>query len=351
MLITMGRYLWGICKDTYKTWVDDYKSYRSTKKNNKSKFSKSTIVSIVNVGVEPTFGITINNSHSYVSDGVVVHNTIPKHTIWAKPLRSVYKPPPGHVILNADYSQGELRIAACIANEPNMIQAYRNGIDMHLVTGCEVFGLDMDKALALKAAGDDQIKIIRQGGKAGNFGLIYGMGAPGFTIYAKRSYGVDLSLQESTTFRDKFFNTRPQLIVWHEKSIDTAQKHRMIRTPLGRLRHLPSINSQDNELRAKQERQAINSPVQATLSDLGLWAMAILYKKYPQLWVFGFTHDALSFYIPEDEVDIWAKRIKHVMENLPLHKLGWKPQLKFLVDVEVSTDSLATLEEYPMPIT
>jgi DNA polymerase I-like protein with 3'-5' exonuclease and polymerase domains len=132
---------------------------------------------------------------------------------------------------------------------------------------------------------------------------------------------------------------------WHTEAKAYAHKHKMIRTPLGRIRHLPLIDSRDNEIRAKQERQAINSPVQATLSDLGLLAAGILHKKYPNLYIHTFTHDALTFYVPVHEIDYWAVRIRQVMENLPLHLFGWKPQLKFIIDIEVSLDSLAELTD------
>lgn len=331
---------------------------RHTTSPKRVSFTSSVITDINQLPEEHTYGITVSIDSSHITNGIVTHNTgrtsakdpayqtIPKHTKWAKPLRSVYIAPPGYVHMNVDYSQGELRIAACIANEISMIKAYKQGIDMHLITGAEVFGLTLQEALRMKKKGDPQIKIIRQGGKAGNFGLIYGMQAKGFVNYAKTSYGVDLTLVEAENFRTRFFESKPRLLPWHEEAKETARQFGSIRTPLGRVRHLPSINSSDNELRAKQERQSLNSPVQATLSDLGLLAMGEIYKRYPQLWCYGFTHDALTFYVPEDEVDVWAQRTKNVMENLPLAQFGWKPQLQFPVDVEVSTESLADLEEY-----
>ena len=74
--------------------------------------------------------------------------------------------------------------------------------------------------------------------------------------------------------------------------------------------------------------------------------MAELDKAYPDLWQFGFTHDAISFYVPEDEVEQYAKRIKHVMENLPLHKFDWHPQLDFPVDIELGVSNLADVQNF-----
>ncbi len=273
------------------------------------------------------------------------YQTIPKHTKWAKRLREVYVAPPGHVVLNADFSQGELRIAACIANEPTMIAAYRKGIDLHLLTGLALWNIQnpnkkytLAQATKLKLAGDETIKMVRQGGKAGNFGLLYGMQPAGFKAYAYLTYGVTLTMEQAEAFRDAFFQRYPRLTDWHEDSAKTAHRYGQVRSPLGRIRHLPLIHSKDWQIKSQAERQAINAPVQSTLSDLGQLAAAELHRLYPELWCFGFTHDALSFYIPEGEVQLWAKRIKKVMENLPLKKVRWSPQLDFPVDIEVGPD-------------
>ena len=266
--------------------------------------------------------------------------TIPKHTKWAMDLRSVYVPPSGMAILKIDYSQGELRVAACVANEENMIATYRDGIDVHMRTGALVYGMTLEQALKLK---DKKLKKkIRQGGKAGNFGLLYTMQPAGFVAYAQATYGVEMTLTQATDFSNAFFKEYPQLVTWHENSVKTAKKYGHVRSPLGRVRHLPLINSDDYGLRSQQERQCINSPIQCTLSDLGLLASSILLERYPDLWLFLFTHDELGFYVPDTEVELWSARIKEVMENLPLKELfGWDHQLTFVADSEYSVTNMA----------
>ena len=273
------------------------------------------------------------------------YQTIPKHTVWAKPLRRAYVPPPGMVILDIDFSQGELRITACIADESTMIEVYRSGGDLHLKTGAQLNGIELAEALAMKEQGDPRIKTIRQGGKAGNFGLIYGMGAEGFVDYALKAYGVVLTLREAETFIDVFFDTYSGLRPWHETTKKIAHQRKHIESPLGRIRHLPLINSFANAVRSQAERQAVNAGVQATLTDMGLLALAELDARYPDLWAFGFTHDSLSFYVPEDNWMEWAVRIRDVMENLPLAKFDWHPQLQFPVEVELGVNNLADTEE------
>ncbi|MCK5789172.1 MAG: hypothetical protein KAH32_09240, partial [Chlamydiia bacterium] len=126
-----------------------------------------------------------------------------------------------------------------------------------------------------------------------------------------------------------------------------AHKQGFVRSPLGRIRHLPLINSNDRSIVAKQERQSINAPTQSVLSDLGIYAIAELYRIYPELQVCGFTHDAITAYVPIDDVCLWAGRITDVMENLPLKNVfGWDPQIKFPVDVEVGYENMGDMSEY-----
>ena len=266
--------------------------------------------------------------------------TLPQHTKWAKKLRECFVAPEGYIILAADYSQGELRITACIANEPTMIQAYREGIDLHAITASVMREETLIEFLALPK---DEIEYWRRGGKAGNFGLIYGMSAvPGFQNYAWDVYGLKMTEMECEAFKAAFFGKYKGLVGWHNNAKAHARKYKMIESPLGRIRHLPLINSKNPQVRSEAERQAINSPVQSTLSDLSQLAMATLHREHPQLWCFGMTHDALYFYVPLDNVDEWAKVIKHHMENLPLStQFGWTPQLPFPVDLEVGFENLA----------
>lgn len=273
------------------------------------------------------------------------YQTIPKHTKWASPLRTVYVAPPGKAILKLDYSQGELRVTACVANEPTMLKAYKEGMDMHLITGAQVAGITLKKALKWKKKDDSRIKPVRQGGKAGNFGLIYGMAPPGFVSYAWTTYGVDLTLERAKEFHSAFFDLYPGLTEWHKKYIQLARQYKMVRNPLGRIRHLPLIHSRSPKHRSQAERQSINSPIQSCLSDMMLLAMVHIDRAYPEIHMFGMTHDEVQMYVPEDEVDIWAKRIGDIMSNLPLHEFGWEPQLTFPADAEWSVTNLAECVE------
>ena len=277
--------------------------------------------------------------------------TIPKHTKWTKKLRRVFVPPPGFLILSNDYVQGELKIAACLSNEENMIRAYRGGIDLHAVTAAELSGYKLQDFMALETLDPAKFVALRQLGKAGNFGLIYGMGPAGFQAYAYWTYGVTLSIEEATEHHNRFlYRLYPGLPKWHGKQRDLAKKYKFVTSPLGRVRHLPLIASAMREVAAKQERRAINSPVQATLSDMSLWATAIMWKNgwLKEAPVFGMVHDQNLRYIPEDNWEKYVEQSMAVMENLPYGMLGWNPQLTFTVDSEVGKN-LGDLKKLPRP--
>lgn len=263
---------------------------------------------------------------------------IPKKTFWAKRIRDCFDAPPGMVVLLADFSQGELRVVACVANEKAMIAAYQNGLDLHAVTGAQLGGVKYDEFIAWKDSEDAKLAKLfddlRQQAKAGNFGLLYGMGVEGFQAYAWASYGLKLTYDEAEKIRNDFFALYKGLLDYHKNQRNLVKVNEMVRSPLGRIRHLPTIRTWDQSVRAMAERQAINSPIQSTLSDMMLWAIARLDDAYPDLEVVGMIHDALMAYVPEHEVDLWAWRIQEVMSSLPFHEVGWNPVLKFPADTE-----------------
>lgn len=263
--------------------------------------------------------------------------TIPAHTIWAERIRRAFIASPGYVILAPDYSQGELRIAACRANEATMIDAYKKGIDLHALTGSRVSGYSWEAFQQLKK---DDLKLwesIRQRGKPCNFGLIYGQREEGFMVYAINNYGVPMTIEQATDYREGFFTLYSGLSDWHEAEIKHARQHGYVRSPLGRIRHVPMIYSPDRFMYSRAKRQAINSPIQSTLSDMSLWAAAIMWKRgmTKQVPVWGMVHDQTLLFAKEDRWEADAKATREVMENLPFHEVGWKPQLDFPVDIKV----------------
>lgn len=300
----------------------------------------SAITCIERVEPEDTFDLTIEGSHSFVANGVVVHNTTPKHTKWSKKLRRAFIAPPGKSILQCDYSQGELRICAVVAQEPTMIKAYRSGADLHAITAAALNKYSMEYFLSLPEDIRDEL---RSGGKAGNFGLIYGMQPPGYREYAFSTYGVSLTEEQAVDQHESFFALYNRLPEWHSESKGYARLHKMVRSPLGRVRHLPHIDSRNKSVSSQAERQAINSPIQSCLSDMMQLAMVYIDLKYgDQVQIFLMTHDSLALYVPEGDEVLWAKVITAEMENLPLlQDFGWDSPLTFYADAEFGNNMAA----------
>jgi uracil-DNA glycosylase family 4 len=224
-------------------------------------------------------------------------------------VRSVLGASPGNVWVEADYSQAELRIAAMLAHETRMLRMFQAGEDIHLNTAAETSGKSKDSIT----------KEERKKAKAVNFGFLYGMMPKKFVTYARDNYGVVVSLVEATRVRERFFASYPALHPWHERQKRLAHRYKRVSSPIGRVRHLPDIDSHVDSVRMDAERQAINSPVQSLASDFTLLAMILLEEQ--GIPVVGLIHDALAFDIPEEKLDWALPIIKHTMENLPLKKL------------------------------
>ncbi len=260
--------------------------------------------------------------------------TIPAHTAWAERIRRAFIAPPGFLIYAPDFSQGELRIAACRADETTMIQAYKDGIDLHALTGSRVSGYTWEAFKQLKESDLKLWEAIRQRGKPCNFGLLYGQREEGFMIYAVNKYNVAMTLEEATGYREGFFGLYKKLVEWHEAEIAHAKRWGYVRSDLGRIRHIPLIHSPDAFMRSRARRQAINSPIQSCLNDMMLWAIAILWKRgvFEHAPFFGTVHDQALQFMPENSWEKHVAETKGVMENLPFHEVGWEPQLNFPVD-------------------
>lgn len=243
-------------------------------------------------------------------------------------IRGVIGCPSGWKFVEADFSQIELRIAAHYAQDPTMMRIFATGGDIHLATAMKI----------TKKPAERIEKEERKAAKGVNFGFVFGMGWQHFIDYARDSYGVVVTEREARTYRSEFFDQFNRLPAWHERQRRLVRQHHRVQSAIGRVRHLPDVESQDKEVRAEAERQAINSPVQSLASDMMLLSLVTLHPKLNpvEVNIVGTVHDSILFEIREDVVDRWVKEIKETMENLPLKKrFGAHLTVPIKVDIKV----------------
>ena len=179
-----------------------------------------------------------------------------------KDFRSLFCAPPGKVILVADYSQIELRVAALVSEDDVMLEAYEKGLDLHKKTASEISGIPFAQVT----------KEQRQAAKAINFGLLYGQGPLGLSKYASANYGVNMSEQEAGRAKAAFFITYKRLAWWQKKTGNLSRRENRITTPGGRVRDFK------NEKNGYRYTEALNTPIQGGAAEVLLAALGALEK-------------------------------------------------------------------------
>lgn len=224
-----------------------------------------------------------------------------------KEFRECFVPEEGNKFVIADYSQIELRVAAEIAQDKTMIDAYRSGQDLHALTA----------ALVASKSIDQVTKAERQSAKAINFGLIYAMGAKGLQGYAKTVYGVDMSLEEAEIFRDRFFKAYKGIAAWHarmKKAVDVTET----RTLSGRR---CTFNGEAGVT------ALLNTPVQGTAADIAKKALGMLVPAAKKLkgHIIATVHDEILLEVPEAMAEEAAHQLKATMERAGAYYLKQVP--------------------------
>ncbi|MGO2295137.1 MAG: DNA polymerase I [Psychroflexus halocasei] len=237
---------------------------------------------------------------------------IPVRTERGREVRKAFVPrDENHTLLAADYSQIELRIIASLSEEKTMIEAFKNGEDIHASTAAKVFDVPIDEVTREQ----------RSNAKTVNFGIIYGVSAFGL------SNQTDLSRKESKELIDTYYETYPKLRSYIDQQIAFAREHGYVKTVMGRRRYLKDINARNAMVRGGAERNAVNAPVQGSAADIIKVAMISIFdemnKREMKSQMLLQVHDELIFDAHNDEVDELKTLIKDKMEsafklNVPL---------------------------------
>ncbi len=229
---------------------------------------------------------------------------IPTRTEIGRRVRHGFVAIPGNRLLSVDYSQIELRIVAHMSQDEAMLAAFRAGQDIHAATAAAILGVPIDQV------NKDQ----RRHAKAINFGLIYGMSPFGLTRTT------DLTLAEAEDFVKAYFRQFPRVKDYLDEMRRLASRHGYVETLLGRRRYFPTLSRQTNAaIRNREEREAINAPIQGSAADIIKVAMvrlpAALRTERLSAKMLLQVHDELVLECPTDELEPTAATVRQVMEN------------------------------------
>ncbi|MFD2696943.1 DNA polymerase I [Mesonia sediminis] len=229
---------------------------------------------------------------------------IPIRTERGREVRKAFIPrDENHVLVAADYSQIELRIIAALSQEDTMIEAFKNGEDIHASTAAKVF----DVPLA------DVTREQRSNAKTVNFGIIYGVSAFGL------SNQTDMSRSEAGDLIKTYYKTYPKLRDYIDKQIEFARENGYVETVLGRRRYLKDINAKNNVVRSAAERNAVNAPIQGSAADIIKVAMINIQNqleaKNLKSKMLLQVHDELIFDVPKSELKELKQMVQYEMEN------------------------------------
>lgn len=254
-----------------------------------------------------TFNLTIAQTGRLSSTDPNLQN-IPVRTDLGRRIRTAFIAGPGKKLISADYSQFELRLAAYLCGDKQLMDQFNRDVDVHTATAALIYNRDPE----------DVTKNMRRDAKVVNFGIMYGLGPHGLTQATSMNY------EQAKHFIDRYFEVRPLLLEYIDSVKEKARKDGYVETLFGRRRPTPDIHSSNFAVREAATRAAVNMPFQGTAADIMKLAMIEVDKQLS-----GGTakmllqiHDSILVECPENEAEKLAKTIKSTMENV--HKLPVK---------------------------
>jgi len=239
---------------------------------------------------------------------------IPTRTEEGRRIRTGFIAPSGRVLVSADYSQFELRLAAVLAGDRALIDDFNSGIDIHTKTAAEAFGVPMEQVT----------KEQRRAAKVINFGILYGMSAKGL------SDATGMTVGEAKDFIARYFELRRPIKDYLDNILEVARQNGYVETFYGRRRMTPDVKAANFLVRAAAERAAANMPIQGTEADLVKKAMIQVDKKLPDgAWMIMQVHDSLIVECDEEDAEAVAQILTREMENVA-------PELRVRLKVDVT---------------
>lgn len=259
-----------------------------------------------------TFALTVAQTGRLSSNDPNLQN-IPVRTELGKHIRTAFVAGNGNVLVSADYSQFELRLAAYLANDTELMHMFNGGADIHTATAAQVYNRQPDEVT----------KQMRRDAKVINFGVLYGMSPHGL------SAATGMDFKAAKHFIDKYFELRKPLLDYMNSLKESARTEGYVETLFGRRRPTPDVHSSNFIVRQAAERAAINMPIQGTEADLMKLAMVELDKKLKGTKAKQLLqiHDSILVECPEEDAKEIAAILKETMETI--HKLP--------VDITVDT--------------
>jgi DNA polymerase-1 len=250
--------------------------------------------------IHTSFNQTIAQTGRLSSTNPNLQN-IPVRTELGREIRASFVAPKGRVLVSADYSQIELRVAAALAHDEAMIETFKAGIDLHLQTAAELYSVSLE----------DVTKEQRYAAKTINFGVLYGMSAHGLSV------ATGMPGKEAAGFIERYFEVRPKLREYIEATKKFAYDNQYTATIFGRRRPCPEIRSSNFVMRQGAERMAVNVPIQGTAADIYKLAMIEVAKVLePDTQLLLQIHDELILETPAAKGDAVAQTVKEIMSGV-----------------------------------
>ena len=245
---------------------------------------------------------------------------IPVRLEEGRKIRKAFIPSSDSIIVSSDYSQIELRVFAHMANATNMIEAFKNDLDIHAKTASDIFHIPITEV----------DKNMRRSAKAVNFGIIYGISSFGL------SEDLGINVYEAKDFIDNYLNTFPGIKEYMDSVVKDAYQNGYVKTLFNRKRIIEELKNKNYLIRSSGERMAMNTPIQGTAADILKMAMIklqnILDEKNLNTKILVQVHDELVFDVPNNEVEIVIPIIRDTMENI------YKMSVPLKVDIEYGKD-------------